>query len=157
MTDSAIPNKLDNRRRRLDDLFENQPFLSATMKAAFLHDAILATGSAPVASCSDWRTDDLTHRISRSRSASGQEGTSVPYQPDSARWEQADAAPQVRQRVEWQDVLTAQEAASYLRVGRTTLRNLTRDGLPVVKLGSRLRYRKAAILEWMEAQEGQKP
>ena len=52
-------------------------------------------------------------------------------------------------------LLTSREAASFLRIGRTKLGELTRSGdLPAYRLGdgrtSPLRYKKAELVRWLE-------
>jgi excisionase family DNA binding protein len=52
------------------------------------------------------------------------------------------------------DVMTGQEAADYLRIGLRTLREWTRGrGIPHAHIGRSIRYRRAALLEWLAAQE----
>jgi len=38
MTENSLTNELETRRRKLDELFHDQPYLSATMRAARLHE-----------------------------------------------------------------------------------------------------------------------
>jgi excisionase family DNA binding protein len=52
------------------------------------------------------------------------------------------------------DVMTAEEAASYLRVSPSTLRAWTRErSVPHARLGRRIRYRRSALLEWLASCE----
>ena len=65
----------------------------------------------------------------------------TPDGPKVGRLQTAEAAP---------DVMTAKEAASYLRVSQTMLRTWTRTlSMPHVRLGRRLRYRRSALLAWL--------
>lgn len=51
-------------------------------------------------------------------------------------------------------LLTSKEVADYLRVDAEQLRNLIRrHGLPVIKRGRLLRFRKSAIDKWLAAGE----
>jgi excisionase family DNA binding protein len=52
-------------------------------------------------------------------------------------------------------LLTSREAASFLRIGRTKLGELTRSGeVPAYRLGdgrtSPLRYKRAELIRWLE-------
>ncbi len=48
------------------------------------------------------------------------------------------------------DVMTAREAAAYLRVSQATLRTWTRThSVPHARLGRRLRYRRSTLLAWL--------
>jgi excisionase family DNA binding protein len=62
-----------------------------------------------------------------------------------AKLRSADSAP---------DVMTAEEAAAYLRVSPATLRSWTkRMSVPHARFGRRLRYRRAALLSWLAQHE----
>ncbi len=48
------------------------------------------------------------------------------------------------------DIMTAQEAAGFLRVHMATLRRLTQSGaIPARKVGAQWRYSRAALYEWL--------
>ena len=52
-----------------------------------------------------------------------------------------------------QDVLTAEEAAAYLRIARATLYRLAAKGrIPAVKVGRVWRFSRSLLDEWLEAQ-----
>lgn len=52
------------------------------------------------------------------------------------------------------DVMTADEAAAYLRISPSTLRQWTRQmSMPHARLGRRVRYRRAALLSWLAGRE----
>lgn len=52
------------------------------------------------------------------------------------------------------EVMTPREAAEFLRLGVSTLREWAREGrLPSVKLGRQVRFRRTALLEWMAQRE----
>jgi excisionase family DNA binding protein len=56
-------------------------------------------------------------------------------------------------------ILTMEEVAAYLRIGRSSAYELARTGmLPAIRLGRTLRVSRAALLAWVEAQaqSGQK-
>jgi excisionase family DNA binding protein len=51
-----------------------------------------------------------------------------------------------------QDVLTAEEAAAYLRIARATLYRLVAKGqIPAVKVGRVWRFSRSLLDEWLEA------
>lgn len=50
------------------------------------------------------------------------------------------------------DVMTAEEVAELLRVSRPTLRKLIeKDGLPAIHLGRLWRFKRSAVLAWIES------
>lgn len=53
------------------------------------------------------------------------------------------------------DILTQQEAASYLKVHPKTIREYAEMGMPEVRLGNSPRYIKAAIWAWMNRRDEQ--
>jgi excisionase family DNA binding protein len=51
----------------------------------------------------------------------------------------------------YEDIMTVEEAASYLRVPKSTLYKLVREGrIPSHKVGRHWRFRKAVIDRWLE-------
>ncbi len=49
------------------------------------------------------------------------------------------------------DVLTIEELAAYLKISKSTLYKLVREGkIPSQKIGRHWRFRKAAIDHWLE-------
>jgi excisionase family DNA binding protein len=65
----------------------------------------------------------------------------TPEGPKVVRLQTSDSNP---------DVMTAKEAALYLRIGTGTLRNWTRTlAVPYIRIGKRMRYRKTALLAWL--------
>lgn len=64
------------------------------------------------------------------------------------------AATQQDVPVELPAMLTSEEARVFLRVNRTTFYQLLREGkLPAIKVGRQWRFRRTALLAWIEAQE----
>ncbi len=58
--------------------------------------------------------------------------------------------------VERDEILTSKEAQRLLKIGRTKLWALTKDGsLPAYRIGdgrtSALRYKKAELIQWLDA------
>ena len=52
------------------------------------------------------------------------------------------------------DVLTIEELAAYLKIPKSTLYKLVREGkIPSQKVGRHLRFLKGAIDEWLKRQE----
>ena len=57
----------------------------------------------------------------------------------------------------WPEILTAREAADYLRTTTVNLWRLRREqDLPVHHLGRSLRFRKSEIDEWLDAQRARR-
>ena len=51
-------------------------------------------------------------------------------------------------------LMTYKEAGALLRVGRTKLTQLVKNGIiPVVRIGSSVGFRRASLLAWIEKQE----
>ena len=56
------------------------------------------------------------------------------------------------------DVLTIEELAAYLKIPKSTLYKIVREGkIPSQKVGRHWRFRKVAIDHWLEAARGQEP
>ena len=56
------------------------------------------------------------------------------------------------------DVLTIQELSAYLRIPRSTLYKLVREGrVPSQKVGRHWRFRKEAIDRWLDQTRAAKP
>ena len=56
------------------------------------------------------------------------------------------------------EVLTIEELASYLKVPKSTLYKLVREGkVPCQKIGRHWRFRKAAIDNWLEESRNEGP
>jgi excisionase family DNA binding protein len=56
------------------------------------------------------------------------------------------------------DVLTIVELADYLRIPKSTLYKLVREGrIPSQKIGRHWRFRKGAIDHWLEEMRANKP
>ena len=125
------------RRRRLDDLFADEPYLSTTMKARRLHEKL-----------QELRAQESTGRgaptetLTRDRSAFDQTASNVltteAIRRQSLAW-QAPAAPVDPNR------LTLARAAAYLRAG-----DQTDEDEPAY--APRLqRFRAEVLTEWLEA------
>lgn len=50
------------------------------------------------------------------------------------------------------NLLTIDEAREILRVGRNVMYELTKNGLPHIKIGKQIRIPKEALLEWIREQ-----
>jgi excisionase family DNA binding protein len=51
-------------------------------------------------------------------------------------------------------LLTVNTVAAWLAVSESTVRRLTRRGeLPAIRIGTQLRYRLGAVVDWLERQE----
>lgn len=48
------------------------------------------------------------------------------------------------------EILTTRELCEWLKVGRSTVLNWRRQGLPYFGQGKSLRYKKSEVLEWLE-------
>jgi len=56
------------------------------------------------------------------------------------------------------DVLTIEELAAYLKIPKSTLYKLVREGkIPSQKIGRHWRFRKGAIDKWLEETRTDKP
>ena len=56
------------------------------------------------------------------------------------------------------DVLTIDELSTYLKIPKSTLYKLVREGkIPSQKIGRHWRFRKGAIEHWLEETRGDKP
>jgi len=56
------------------------------------------------------------------------------------------------------DVLTIEELAAYLKIPKSTLYKLVREGkIPCQKIGRHWRFRKVAIDHWLEEPRANKP
>lgn len=205
MTDKCLTSVQQTRRRKLDELFDDQPYLSATMRATRLHERLadeLPPLQIPIMSpASD---DDVIGRLDEARRArllamepvAGGAVTAPAMQtlllptgldsPPPLTQASSSLATQVstslapllaegqvrldlvvdvsvspprvravaRPMEEATDVMTVPEAARFLRVGASTLRAWANQGrLPSVRMGRHLRFRRAALLEWLAAQE----
>ena len=147
----------DARRRRLEELFEDQPFLSPTMKASRLHEREQPGGATMNRQWPDLVPPRATAKPKVSSPLSGTDTTvrrlgfivSVRRDPDGVRTElKPDDAP---------DVMCASEAARFLRVGQGTLRRLVKEqGLPCSVIGRSRRFRRTAMLRWLKSQEARR-
>jgi excisionase family DNA binding protein len=55
-------------------------------------------------------------------------------------------------------VLTIEELAAYLKIPKSTLYKLVRDGkIPSQKVGRHWRFRKAAVDQWLDERRGEAP
>jgi excisionase family DNA binding protein len=56
------------------------------------------------------------------------------------------------------EILTKEELASYLKVTERTIDRLRKKGMPFFKVGDTVRFKKDAVLNWLEenSQEEQK-
>jgi excisionase family DNA binding protein len=133
--------ELEARRRRLDELFEDEPYLSATMRASRLHERE-APGETQVHL--QEVPLNLPHVVNSNVTRLG----FVVNVRQEAGTLQAEIRP------EESDVMTAAEAAHFLKVGKGTLRRLSREvGLPFAQVGRSRRYRKTALLRWLKTHE----
>ena len=137
------------RRRRLEELFEDEPFLSPTMKARSLHEreipASLASMEEPWL---DRPVTPVNAGFGQSEDKVVRLGLVVNLKQDAeglrAELQQSDSP----------DVMTAAEAARFMRIGQATLRRWVKDlGLPCARVGRARRFRKAAVLRWLKARE----
>ncbi len=49
------------------------------------------------------------------------------------------------------DIMTVAETADYLRIGKTTLYKMVRDGkIPAFKIGNQWRFKRDDIEKWLE-------
>ena len=56
------------------------------------------------------------------------------------------------------DVLTIEELAAYLKIPKSTLYKIVREGkIPTQKIGSHWRFRKVAIDHWLDETPANKP
>ncbi len=57
-----------------------------------------------------------------------------------------------------EEILTKEELATYLKVTERTIDRLRKKGMPFLKVGDSVRFKKDAILKWLEenSQEEQK-
>ena len=152
---ATCASETEARRRRLEELFEDQPFLSPTMKASRLHEREepIADGIAMQIGWPE-RISSRDRRAAKPARQAMPDATvrrvgfivTVREDPEGARMElKPDDAP---------DVMSASEAAQFLRVGASTLRKLSRDrGLPFTQIGRSRRFRRASLLRWMRSQE----
>lgn len=164
------------RRRRLDELFADVPYLSPTMKASRLHERFAVSGAPAVAAV---RREDVAEL--------GDEGwlaemNDLPEPPPQPRLQPTPATPQTAPaadarevvRVEilldassnpprvqgvqsvgqGPDVLRLREAAAYLRVGVRRVREWVRSGaLPCARIGRQYRFRRSALAEFLASME----
>jgi excisionase family DNA binding protein len=205
MTEKHPNDNVAARRRKLDDLFSDQPYLSATMRAHRLHERSTAEStSLQMTAVADEEDDEeMLLRLSESRrerrlsslweasdsesllpaavlattlnpdmgysleSAGPASGTGALAEhvtvPHSGQVRlnllldlgSGSAHDRVRLRSADAEVLTAKEAAGFMKVSEDTLRTWTqRRGLPCARIGRQLRFRRAALIEWLSAQEG---
>jgi excisionase family DNA binding protein len=176
------------RQRKLDALFADQPFLSATMRASRLHERADGPGAAVLEPLPEG-ADEILRRMVEGRAGRvyespdedwcfaaapvtvsepappRRESKPRPVAPESpsieldASWLTFDVAVElsgegkvakVRAAEGAPDVMTAEEAAAYLRVSQATLRSWTRQrSVPHARFGRRTRYRRSALLEWL--------
>ncbi len=57
-----------------------------------------------------------------------------------------------------EEILTKEELATYLKVTERTIDRLRKKGMPFLKVGDTVRFKKDAVLKWLEenSQEEQK-
>jgi excisionase family DNA binding protein len=168
----------DVRRRRLDELFADVPYLSPTMKASRLHERFTPPDEP-----------EMTHIAVRRDDARGLDDARLsspfldPEEPaPSRRWHPAlklvSAAPHaespelvhleilldtsieppvvrsVHSAEVGPDVLRLKEAARYLRVGVGRVRAWVREGvLPCVRIGRQYRFRRAALAAFLASMD----
>jgi excisionase family DNA binding protein len=153
---------MEARRKRLEAVFADDPYLSATMRASRLHERDGQPRPAPFA-------------VSQANYTSGRAGPEK-ERPQASVSPQTAASPVASQSATLgflvsvsqrsgklaaslaaapeRDVMTAKEAAAFLRVGLGTLRAWVRErGLPSAMIGSQRRFRKEALLAWLAVQE----
>lgn len=144
---------VEARRRRLEELFEDQPFLSATMKASRLHERQVAP-----------RPQKIQQAIQRQRVDRAVMPVPSPIGPGEAKIARFGFVVNVRhepqglraelQPAEVPDVMNASEAARFMRVSQGTLRRLIQEeDLPCTRIGRSRRFRKLAILGWLKSRE----
>ncbi len=179
MVHQAIEDLNEVRRRRLDELFADEPYLSPTMKASRLHercDVPSAPGFTHIAAlrrdeaCQIGDEDWLQSAIEADAPAP------APHWHPSTRPAAAeDAAPSeeslrveivldtsvnpprvrlVKAIPDSPEVLRLREAAQYLRVGVDRVREWVRSGaLPCARIGRQYRFRRAALAAFLAGME----
>jgi excisionase family DNA binding protein len=194
MTEQYVSDCVAVRRRKLDELFADQPYLSATMMASRLHERMADERPPvhiPVVSMPDSDDEVLVRLIEgRRRNAFPTDATSPEPQARTSEPENAsERGRPAREHVSppdfdttqdgWtrlellvdfracpprirgvdgtefgREVMTVAETAQFLRVSPKTVRAWVRQGqLPCARMGRRLRFRRTAVLEWMQRQE----
>jgi excisionase family DNA binding protein len=150
--------ELEARRRRLEELFEDEPFLSPTMRARDLHDRQppsghgrqLPAGLVPMAET--WPEPPAMSAAPAHSPAMDNVvrlGFVVNLKQESQGF-RAELQPE-----ESPAVMTATEAARFMRISQGTLRRWVKHlGLPCAQIGRARRFRKNAVLRWLKAQEG---
>ena len=151
---ATCASETEARRRRLEELFEDQPFLSPTMKASRLHERDKPAEAIALQKGWPELIPSRDRRAPRAGNSGMQDTTvrrvgfivTIRQDPDGPRTElKPDDAP---------DVMSASEAARFLRVGSSTLRRLVRDqGLPYTQIGRVRRFRRVSLLRWLRSQE----
>jgi excisionase family DNA binding protein len=150
--------EMEARRQRLDELFEDQPYLSATMRASRLHEREQPIEAVPIRQ--QW--PDLAVRrhdvVAKPRVA-----PATPKEPEVSVTslgfvvnirQDANGIRAEIQQDDSHEIMNAAEAARFMRVGLGTLRRLVSDqGLPSFKIGRSRRFRKSAVLRWMKSKE----
>lgn len=144
---------VEARRRRLEELFEDEPFLSATMRASRLHERKVPD-----------RPEKIERKMASRRVDRQVMPTPIPKGAAEAKVARFGFVVNVRhepqglraelQPAEVPEVMNAVEAARFMRVGQGTLRRLLREeGLPYTQIGRCRRFRKSAILGWLKIRE----
>jgi len=177
MIDKCPIDVMDARRRKLDELFADQPYLSPTMRASSLHD--LGLDELPPLRIPVDDDDDMPMRLVRLHETEptvlapfAMEAVSLHVAPvvrtppvavpngGEVRLElvlDVNAAQHVlsaRIKPMEPEVMTVAEAARYLRISESTVRHWVRDeGMPSAQVGRRRRFRRDALLAWLESRE----
>lgn len=183
MANEAASQAADARRRKLDALFAEQPYMSATMKAFNLQDTDGALGARysgpPIGPAYD---DGNTARIMQERRSAlaSCPMPSLAVEPPDPKPGRRVAVVHGTQTVDCRDgvvhldllldsrtvpasvrvshiaadVMTLTEAATYLRFAPSTLRSWVRRGkVPCARVGRSLRFRRVALDEWLKSRE----
>ena len=58
----------------------------------------------------------------------------------------------------YDEIMTLEEAANYLKIGKSTLYKMAREGkIPTLKIANQWRFRKEKIDQWLERIEKDEP
>jgi excisionase family DNA binding protein len=158
----------EQRRRKLDEIFAQQPYLSATMRAYQVPAAVAGCPdridrfAGPISvQPADAIAEARLNRAEICRVSSGAVVDAVGGIPKhvckdnhvhpAAVWGSRDVR---GNGMQFRDVMTSDEAALYLRIGTKRIRQLARSGtVPAARIGSRWRFRREALLEWLRSLE----
>lgn len=147
MTDSILVSIGETRRRRLDAMFESDPYATPYLRP--LSDSsrleeLRAIGTFPRSAESEPSVDEP---------ADGHSGAS--RTPRRARGLEISCPnPATAVPTAFQEVMTVDETARFLRIGAGSVRSLLRnEGMPCIRFGRRTRIRRESVLAWLASKE----